>query len=201
MTPRELEMIEQAKPLFAKYDQDAIISRLNLEHNENSIYICILSEKYTLNRNTYDVIDSDGNLASCSAHLCIYDAICRYDTPPIPTNKFFPVNSLGNMVHPGVEQERLLSQYAKCFEDNLDKLEKYLKSIGGIAYPVGDIAYTINLFDFLKVCIQLWRSDEEYPPTLQVLWEETTLHHLKYEVVWYACGFMLDKIKQVITEK
>ena len=198
---REQEMIEMAKPIFAKYDQEIMIKRLELEHDEDYIYINILKDRYSLNRKTFDVFKENNELATHIEHLTIYEAICHHDERPLPSAKFFPINSLGNMVHPGVNPEQMYASYAPMFEENLEKIEEYFTSLGAEKYPVGDVAYVLPLFDFLKACVQIWKSDEEYPTVLQVLWEENTLSHLKYEVVWYACGVMLEKIKRKVADK
>ena len=40
---------------------------------------------------------------------------------------------------------------------------------------MGDVSYTIPLFDFFPVMLQFWDGDEEFDPVLKLMWDRRTL--------------------------
>ena len=58
------------------------------------------------------------------------------------------------------------------------------------------MAYAIELFDGMKVVVQLWQSDEEFPASLRFLWDENALMYLKYETMHYAKGLILRRLAE-----
>ena len=58
------------------------------------------------------------------------------------------------------------------------------------------MAYSIPVFDDLRLLIQLWFGDEEFPAQLRYLWDENALMYLKYETMYYAVPLVLNRIKE-----
>ena len=54
----------------------------------------------------------------------------------------------------------------------------------------GDVGYGIVLFDGLKIGIQLWLGDEEFPSALKYMWDENALMYIRYETMYYAVGLL-----------
>jgi hypothetical protein len=66
----------------------------------------------------------------------------------------------------------------------------------GQQLPGGDIGYAIELIDGLRVFVQLWHGDEEFPPRLRFLWDENTTRYIRYETTWYAVGLLIRRLRQ-----
>ena len=86
--------------------------------------------------------------------------------------------------------------WADLFEANPDSFRRACLALGGTPFPQGDMAYAMELFDGLRVLVQLWFGDEEFPASLRFLWDENALMYLKYETMWYAKGLLLERIKE-----
>ena len=190
----ELQMQYAAK-LFLEYDQKAIIRRLSLKSDSQSLYVRFLGEDYAVDRFTGAVTKADSKMpASFGAALTIYDYICR-DTPiERSTGRKSPINSRIHQAHPGVGESSMYEKYTRAFDAAPDKFKSACLSLGGREYPRGDAAYEFQVFDGLELVVQLWLSDEEFPPRLCLLWDENVLDKLMYETTWYACGVLLEKI-------
>ena len=48
------------------------------------------------------------------------------------------------------------------------------------------MSYIIDVFDFFPVCVRFWDADEEFPASLQFLWDANALDFLYYETLWYV---------------
>ncbi len=195
MTERDLQITEAARKIFATYNQTDLIKRLSLESDVQYIYVNMIGERFAIERETGIITRPDGTIAEQLEHLSIFDFICRTETPPKAAGKYSPVNALSSMKHPGVGEDMIYTEMTEYFEKNMDKIEKVYLQLGGEKFPVGDLSYTFPLFDCLKVTVQLWEGDDEFPANLRILWDETTLSHLKYETVWYVAGLILRRVR------
>ena len=54
----------------------------------------------------------------------------------------------------------------------------------------------IELIDGLRVFVQLWHGDDEFPPHLRCLWDENTHRYLRYETTWFATALLMTRIKE-----
>ena len=66
--------------------------------------------------------------------------------------------------------------------------------MGGEKVPGGDISYALELVDGLRILVQLWHGDEEFPPRVCCLWDENTTRYIRYETTWYAMGLLLTRL-------
>ena len=85
---------------------------------------------------------------------------------------------------------------AERFQEQPELFAKACEALGGEKYPLGDVAYSIPVFDDLRLLIQLWFGDEEFPAQLRYLWDENALQYLKYETMFYAVPLILKRIQE-----
>ena len=69
-----------------------------------------------------------------------------------------------------------------------------MSNLGGQPFPKGDVAYILEIFDGLCVVVQLWLSDEEFPPRLRLLWDENASMYIRYETMYYAKGLLMQHL-------
>ena len=77
-----------------------------------------------------------------------------------------------------------------------------LERLGGA--PAGaraDLAWVLPLFAFLPVQLRFWRADEEFPAQLQFFWDRSTPQLLHYETLFYAAGYLVQRIESALSEK
>ena len=60
----------------------------------------------------------------------------------------------------------------------------------------GDVSFAFELFDGLRIWLQFWEGDEEFPPRLRFLWDENALQYLKYETMYFAVPLLLQRIRE-----
>ena len=69
---------------------------------------------------------------------------------------------------------------------------------GHLAGPGGDVSRILDVFDFFPVCVRFWDADEEFPASLQFLWDANALDFLYYETLWYVMGDLLERLTETI---
>jgi hypothetical protein len=58
------------------------------------------------------------------------------------------------------------------------------KRLGGVEMLYGDKAFGIDAFPKILLVYLLWKGDKEFPPRVQVLFEETVQDHFPLDVTW-----------------
>jgi hypothetical protein len=56
--------------------------------------------------------------------------------------------------------------------------------LGGVKMLYGDGAFGLDVFPKILLVYVLWKGDEEFPPHVQVLFDETIQHHFPLDVIW-----------------
>ena len=194
-----LRQAQQAKERFATYDQTALIAKLDLCHDDTYLYTTLFSQPYRIHRSSGDISRSrNGIWLDANSHaevLTLLDLVCDSDPRRFVRGNWKNMSSFGLLFH-----EKLLEgtrdPWAETFEQNPDAFHRACRTLKGTPLPIGDIAYSIEVFDGLPLALQLWFGDDEFPASLRFLWDENALMYLKYETMFYAKELLLNRIRE-----
>ena len=199
LTNNYLIQAQQAKNFFTTYDQDKLIAKLKLRHDETFLYPVMFSETYRIHRKTGN-IDRETETGWVDANsfgevMVLLDLVCDSREDRFVTGKWKNITSFGLMFHRNLTEEQA-DPWAEKFQANPERFRKACESLKGTPFPQGDIAYTLEVFDGLCMTLQLWFGDEEFPAGLRFLWDENALMYLKYETMHFVKGMLLEKIQE-----
>lgn len=189
----------QAKKLFLTYDQQELIRRCNLRHDEAFFYVRFLGDTYRVCRRSGDMQRLhretwvDGN--SFGEVMTILDWLCDSNPQRFVTGRWVNILNHGRNFHRNLQEDRK-DPYAVFFDQNPDAFAAACRAMGGVAMPGGDVSFAIELVDGLSVMLQLWHGDEEFPPKLCCLWDENADRYIRYETMWYAQGLLLGRLRK-----
>ena len=188
----------QAKARFLTYDQQKLIRKFAMPWDETYLYIGMLGRTYRINR-TDGCIQwqsgetwQDGN--SYEEVMTLLDLLCDSKEDRHLTGRWKNMQSFGLMFHQNLLEDK--DPWAEKFQAEPEGFRKACLSLGGIELPQGDVAYAIELFDGLRIGVQLWFGDEEFPSNLRYLWDENALMYLKYETMYFARGMLLRRLRE-----
>ena len=163
-----------------------------------------LSWPYRISRSTGDVeyfregAWQDGN--SYGEVMTLLDLVCDSREDRWLTLRWKNMRDFGLMFHQNL-LENSKDPWAADFQNDPEGFARACLSLGGKELPYGDMAYAVELFDGLCICLQLWFGDEEFPPSLRILWDENALMYLKYETMYFAKGLLLNRIREEMDRK
>ena len=188
----------QAKDRFLTYDQNALVGKLHLRHDEDYLYIPMLSQIYRIRRTTGDMErNCPQGWVDANSHgevMTLLDLICDSREERFLSGRWKNMTAFGLMFHQSLLEER--DPWAARFQDQSEAFRAACEALHGRPVPIGDIAYAIELFDGLPIVVQLWFGDEEFPASLRFLWDENSLMYLKYETMYFARAMLLERIKE-----
>ena len=196
------KMRDQMRPCFLAYDQEEMIGKFSLENDLYYLYISFCGRNYRIGRSTGVVEWSADDFQTCmianyEESMTIYDVLCYSQKDCCLSGEFAPSSSLKGVVLTrmsagGVADHRI----TKYFDANIDLLERACVALGGVPEGKGDLAYRIPIFDFMPVRFSFWRSDEDFPAEVQMLWDTNILSFMHFETIWYVAGHMLRRIEE-----
>ena len=108
--------------------------------------------------------------------------------------KWKNMRDFGHGFHQNFLEQR--DPWAQRLQQEPDRFAKACQALGGEKFPLGDVAYSIPVFDDLRLLIQLWFGDDEFPAQLRWLWDENALMYLKYETMYYAVGVVQKRVTE-----
>lgn len=188
----------QAKQRFLTYDQQKLIQKLQLKFDEGYLYLRFLNSEYRLSRKTGDLERWDGEIwqngNSFGEVMTVLDLLCDSREDRWLSHRWKNMRDFGLMFHRAMLEEK--DPWAEYFQNHPEDFRGACLALGGVPLPNGDIAYAMELFDGLRIGLQLWFGDEEFPPNLRILWDENALMYLKYETMHFAKGLLLSRIRQ-----
>ncbi|MBE6983918.1 MAG: DUF3786 domain-containing protein [Ruminococcaceae bacterium] len=193
---------DRAQEYFLQFDQDRIICRWNLRHNENYLFTEFIGRPYRICRQTGQVDRLiDGKQAGFSEVLSIFDQLCYEGKDRFLTGRYAPVNSLrGRPPAAGVGTD-LYTKTADFFGRNEASFCKACIALGGVPVAMGDLGFRLPLFGEMDVILKFYRSDDEFPATVTFLYDENTLSFMRYETVFYVAGFILEAICEMMNSE
>ena len=198
-TNNYLIQAQQAKQLFAAYDQKKIIKKLALTYDETWLYTTMLSETYRIHRQSGDIFRKTENdwadANSFEEVMTLLDLLCDSRENRHLTGNWKSTTDFGRTFHRNLNEGKA-DPWAERFQADPEGFRRACLALGGKPFAQGDIAYAIEFFDGLPILVQLWFGDEEFPASLRFLWDENALMYLKYETMYFAQGLLLDKIKE-----
>ena len=187
---------ESARLRFLRYDQSA----MPVEKDGEFLYLSFCGLPYRICRADGHIFCREGNeWLPADSHgevLTIFDYLCDARPGRTPSGEFVSMSSLGDHVHTG------LAAGSGPLESAIDATPAAFRraclALGGTEAAGGDLCFDIKVFPDLPIRLRFWHADEEFPPTLDLLWEKNTLDFLRYETTWYAAGVLRRQIARLL---
>lgn len=178
-----------ARSFFLQWNQEEMIKRCGLKADSKAIYIRFLNSMYSIDRDTGAVMRLDDQVAAnFSEVMAIYDYMCRTEIMPQETGVWKAVHSLSYAGTASPSQSDLSAKAAKYLQDHIEMLDDQLNELKSADFPIGDRACIFPVFDHMNAVFQFWEGDDEFPPSVRFLWDETAPTRLKFETLWYVMG-------------
>lgn len=192
-----------AKRFFQNYDQEALARKLRARMDGQWLYVSFLGEPIRLRRSSGDmerqVKGSWVPADSFSDVMTLLDLICDSREDRFPSGKWKNMASFGLQFHENL-LENARDPWAERLEREQAAFSRACAALGGTPFPHGDLAWCLEVFDGLKLVIQLWFGDEDFPAQVRWLWDENALMYLRYETMYYCIGALKARLAEYMEE-
>ncbi len=189
---------ENAKKIFLSYDQPALIQKLALSFDDAYLYTSFLGAPYRIERLTgnlerqKDGVWVDGN--SFDEVLSICDLVCDSKEIRTPSGIFKPTAEFGRNFHQTLTEGR--DPLAEFAQKSPSAFRARLLALGGRETKGADLAFVLPVFDSLELCLHFWFADEEFAPSLRILWDANALQYIRYETMYYVIDCLRARLEE-----
>lgn len=181
-----------------------MIDKFHLRSDEAFLYVNFVGEEYRVNR-LDGRIERFGERLPASFKVSFNEAMTIYDVLGCSrenchlSGNFITISGLKFNAAFG-SADAFFRGFANYFDHKLPALEAACRKLGGQKERVGDTAWRLPMFDFLPVVLQFWESDEEFPASMKLLWDENILDYMHFETTFYAANHLLGRIRAMMEE-
>lgn len=192
-------MYKPSAGLFASYDMKLICEKPGTVSDDTYIYAGFFGQRYRVRMSDGLAERIEGDVTYSPAgfreSMILYD-IMAYSAPDAePSGEYTVIQNLSNM-HTAVTYAGygMFEPYEKAFDGKTPQLTEILSKLGGEPFGKGDVSFRITIFGNLKMVFSFWNSDDEFPPSLKLLFDRNTTMYMHYETVWYVASHILNLI-------
>jgi hypothetical protein len=127
--------------------------------------------------------------------MSIFDILCYSKDNCHLSGRY---NNLKGTIESANSSGSLYIHYEKFFDHKLDLMSRSCEQLGGVKTGKGDVSYLLDTFDFLPMMVQFWESDEEFPASLQILWDENIMDYVHFETSFFIAFHVLGRIRELV---
>ncbi len=188
-------LFNTTRELFLKCDQEIMIQNYHLKSDTAAIYFRTLNMDWILDRKT-GVITSGGVQVDNNGAMAVYDILGHAADSPKSAGQWASLVKFGGNTAIGhIERLKSGTAYAD-FAGRLDVIEKILQQFGTVQEGKGDLNYRLSIFPDFDILFQIWDADEEFPVSVNYLFDNNADQFLHYETMWYVIDFVEKEIRR-----
>ncbi|MFX1369335.1 MAG: DUF3786 domain-containing protein, partial [Promethearchaeota archaeon] len=90
--------------------------------------------------------------------------------------------------------EEDVNALAKAFTSNKKKAAETLESFGATPADYGDLAYEIPFLPMVKVLLVFEEGDEEFPPSVRLLYDKNSIYYLPHEMLGNISWLLVSRV-------
>ena len=179
--------LQNAMKRFCSYDMNRISRKAGIADRGEYFQTSFFGMETKIDKNT-GAVTVNGQPADYCEALSVFDWICDGKADAKASGTFCPVSSLPRVLVRGNGLLMAAPELAQCIEAEPEKFQKIIKKIRGKFLNSGDIGVEIEIFPGLPMQLKFFYSDDEFPPSMTVLWDKNILDFVRYETVYYIFG-------------
>jgi len=167
-----MDLEERAKKAGADYQKG--------EEGEK-ITIHFFSEPYSIQFPQIEFYFPSKKVVSLVTRILLLHYLIRADGNPL-TGKWVAYKDIpGGLLYAGVFARRVTEPLQRKFGKSAKLFKETGIKSGGEPAEVGDASFILHAFPYVPLQYVLWEGDEEFPPSVQLLFDASVDHYLSLE--------------------
>ncbi|MGA2317094.1 MAG: DUF3786 domain-containing protein [Thermodesulfobacteriota bacterium] len=167
-----MDLEERAKKAGADYQKG--------EEGEK-ITIHFFSEPYSIQFPQIEFYSPSKKVVSLVTRILLLHYLIRADGNPL-TGKWVAYKDIpGGLLYAGVFARRVTEPLQRKFGKSAKSFKETGIKSGGEPAEVGDASFILHAFPYVPLQYVLWEGDEEFPPSVQLLFDASVDHYLSLE--------------------
>jgi hypothetical protein len=169
---RGMNLEERAKKAGAEYERGK---------GGEKITVQFFSEPYHIQFPQIEFYSPSKKVVSLVTRILLLHYLIRADGYPL-TGKWVAYKDIpGGFLYAGVFARRVTEPLQRRFGKSARSFKETGIRSGGEPVEIGDASFTLHAFPYVSLQYVLWEGDEEFPPSVQLLFDSSVEHYLTLE--------------------
>ncbi|OGP87440.1 MAG: hypothetical protein A2156_13485 [Deltaproteobacteria bacterium RBG_16_48_10] len=169
---KEKDLRERAGKAGASFESD---------REGEKILIRFFSEPYTIRFPQIEFHSPGKKTVSLVTRVLLLHHLLRADGTPL-TGEWVAYKDIpGGLLYAGVFARRVTEPLVKKFGKSAKLFSEVGVKFGGKSGGVGDASFNLSAFSRIPIQYVLWEGDDEFPPSVQLLFDSSVDHYLPLE--------------------
>jgi Domain of unknown function (DUF3786) len=169
---RGMNLQERARKVGANYEKGEGGERITLH---------FFSEPYHIQFPQIEFYSPSKKVVSLVTRILLLHYLIRADGNPL-TGKWVAYKDIpGGLLYAGVFARRVTQPLERRFGKSARLFRETGIRSGGEPVEIGDASFILHAFSFVPLQYVLWEGDEEFPPSVQLLFDASVDHYLTLE--------------------
>jgi hypothetical protein len=171
-TIRRMDLEERARKAGASYQK---------REKGEEVTFHFFFEPYQIQFPLIEFTSSTKKTISLVTRILLLHYLLRADGTPL-IGKWVGYKDIpGGLLYASVFARRVTDPLIRKFGKSAPWFKEVGTALGGSTGGIGDASFVIQAFPYLSVQYVLWEGDEEFPPSVQVLFDASVDHYLSLE--------------------
>ncbi|MBI4745169.1 MAG: DUF3786 domain-containing protein [Deltaproteobacteria bacterium] len=191
--------LKLAREEFARRDPKEMAEKAGGEYESAScsnslISLRLLGQEYTLVHPGGGIESPDHHQVGLVPHVLLLHYLIYASGKPL-TNELFSYKDIpGGDKYFSVFKKRVETPLLNAYRDYPEGFEDACERSGGLEVPMGDLAYQLQAFPNIPVTYIYWKGDEEFPVSVQVLFDSSIKDYLPLEDIVFLSEMLSWKL-------
>ena len=191
--------LKVAREEFSRRDPKEMAEKAGGEYESAScanslISLRLLGQEYTLVHPDGRIEFPDHHKAGLVAHILLLHYLLYASGKPLSCELFSYKDIPGGDKYFSVFKKRVEMPVLNAYGENPEGLEKACEGSDGLEVPMGDMAYQFQAFPNIPITYIYWNGDEEFPASVQVLFDSSIKDYLPLEDIVFLSEMLSWKI-------
>lgn len=193
---------DRARADFLQRDHSSLDKKPGVRRDSEGLHFRFLGTMTTVNMQTGKItFQWEDKIweADFSETVSVYDWLCDSKPQAIASGEFCPVYSLPGVYVGGSGLSMSPQKLAETIDREPDLFSGACEALGGRSLLFGDKSYEIPVLPGLTMALKFYHRDEDFPPSLTILWDKNTLQFVRYETIYYIAGALCQRLELVMS--
>jgi hypothetical protein len=169
---KEMNLEERAKKAGADYQKG---------NDGEKTVLHFFSDPYSIQFPQIEFYSPSKKTVSLVTRILLLHYLIRADGSSLNGNWVAYKDIPGGLLYAGVFARRVTEPLLRKFGRSAKWFKEMGIKLGGELGGVGDASFILKAFPYIPMQYVLWEGDEEFPPTVQLLFDASVDHYLSLE--------------------
>jgi hypothetical protein len=147
------------------------------------ISLTLFNARYVIDLPDLLITSVDKKVVSLVTKIVLLHYLVKADGRP-PAGQLIPYKEIpGGMLYAGVFARRAIEPLIRVFANSPERLLDAGSLLGGREATFGDVSFVVTALPRIPLTYIVWKGDEEFPATIQLLFDKSVEGYLSLEDV------------------